>query len=255
MYPNVDETTPHINAPTQFVRGAQFFFAGLRLLFRERQLLLLSLVPLLLTVVMLTVLAFLFAWVVSGLLLGLFSVFLGLDGSVAPQFQYGVQLLAFLLGLFLATTVYLPLARVLLAPFSEALSRKTHQLTHSGVHYQLPLGWLRAMWEGLKLVSLQFVVLLFGFAISLILPVAGHLLLVALTVIVCGMDYLDVPLSARGLSLRSKLGLLWRHKALVAGFAASAYLLLLIPFINVLSLPVGVVGATLLTDQLRQGVD
>jgi uncharacterized protein involved in cysteine biosynthesis len=53
--------------------------------------------------------------------------------------------------------------------------------------------------------------------------------------------------------LRAKLGVIWRNKFLAVGFGAAAYLTLLIPVINMLALPVGVVGATLLIDSLEAG--
>lgn len=201
---------------------------------------------------MLVLLALFFAWIVGSLLIGIVTFFAGLAGqpkAITPELELTLQTWSFLLGLFFASTFYLPLARVLLAPFSETLCRKTHELTHAGVRYQSSLGWARAMWEGLKLVSLQLLVLLVGLVISFGLPVIGHLFLMLLTMVLCGMDYLDVPLSARGLPLRAKLSLLWEHKLLVCGFAAAGYVLLYIPLINILSLPVGVIGATLLTDQ------
>ncbi|MBI1762458.1 MAG: EI24 domain-containing protein [Acidobacteria bacterium] len=252
MYPNAQPTTPASGALDQLWLGAKHFFAGLNLLFRQRQLLWLSLVPLMLTVVMLVVLAAFFAWVVGGLLVGIATFLAGLAGQpkgVSPELALTLQAWSFLLGLFFASTFYLPLARVLLAPFSETLCRKTHELTHSGTRYQSSLGWARAMWEGLKLVALQLAVLLVGLVISFGLPVIGQLFLMLLTMVLCGMDYLDVPLAARGLPLRAKLGLLWRHKLLACGFAAAGYVLLYIPLVNILSLPVGVIGATLLTDQ------
>ncbi|MGH9936621.1 MAG: EI24 domain-containing protein, partial [Blastocatellia bacterium] len=58
-------------------------------------------------------------------------------------------------------------------------------------------------------------------------------------------------LSTRGLRLRKKLGVIWRNKSLALGFGAAAYLVLLIPVVNMLALPVGVVGATLLIDALE----
>ena len=45
--------------------------------------------------------------------------------------------------------------------------------------------------------------------------------------------------------------MIWRNKSLAIGFGAAAYLMLLIPVINMLALPVGVVGATLLIDALE----
>ncbi len=250
MYPNVQPTTP--SAFDQLWLGAKHFLAGLNLLYRQRQLLWLSLVPIALTIVMLLALAAFFAWIVGSLFIAIATFLATLAGEpkvISPQVELTLQTWSFLLGLFLAGTFYLPLARVLLAPFSEALCRKTHELTQAGVRYQSSLGWARAMWEGLKLVALQLAVLLVGLVISFGLPVIGHLFLMLLTMVLCGMDYLDVPLAARGLSLRAKLNLLWQHKLLVCGFAAAGYVLLYIPVVNILSLPVGVIGATLLTDQ------
>lgn len=250
MNPNIQTTTA--STIDQLWLGAKYFFAGLTLLRHQRQLLWLSLVPLALTFLMLVVLALFFAWIVGSLLVAIATFLATLAGepkAISPQLTLTLQTWSFLLGLFLASTFYLPLARVLLAPFSEALCRKTHELTHAGVRYQSSLGWARAMWEGLKLVALQIVVLLVGLVISFGLPVIGHLFLMLLTMVLCGMDYLDVPLSARGLPMRTKLSLLWEHKRLVCGFAAVGYVLLYIPLINIMSLPVGVIGATLLTDQ------
>lgn len=252
MYPNAQFTNSEPRAFDQLWQGAKYFFAGLSLLYRQRQLLWLSLVPISLTIVMLVALAAFFAWIVGSLFIAIAMFLATLAGepkAISPQVELTLQTWSFLLGLFLASTFYLPLARVLLAPFSETLCRKTHALTHAGVRYQSSLGWARAMWEGLKLVALQLVVLLVGLVISFGLPVIGHLFLMLLTMVLCGMDYLDVPLSARGLSLRAKLNLLWEHKLLACGFAAAGYVLLYIPVVNILSLPVGVIGATLLTDQ------
>ena len=47
------------------------------------------------------------------------------------------------------------------------------------------------------------------------------------------------------------MGLIWRNKSLALGFGAAAYLMLLIPVINMLALPIGVIGATLLIDALE----
>lgn len=240
MYQNAGTDFDSTNPPKDFLQGIRFFFAGLPLLVQHPRLLTLSLIPVALTIVLLLGLAFGSAWLIGQLL------------ATAPvEWRRFFQLIAFLLVLLLSFSLYLPLARVLLAPFSEAVSRQTHVLTHGAVTYQSSRGWAQAMWEGLKLVALQLVVLLLGFIISFALPVLGHLLWVVLAIATCGLDYLDVPLSARGLPLRAKLKLLWQHKALTFGFGLVGYLLLFIPVINIFSLPIGVIGATLLTDRLH----
>ncbi len=240
MYQNASANFDSSNPLNQFWQGVRFFFAGLPLLVKHPRLLTLSLIPIAVTVALLLALAFGSAWLMGLLLL-----------NVSDEWRRFFQVIAFLLALLLGYSLYLPLARVLLAPFSEALSRHAHVLTHGAVTYQSSVGWARAMWEGLKLVALQLVVLLLGFVLGFALPVLGHLLWIVLAIATCGLDYLDVPLSARGLPMRAKLKLLWQHKALTFGFGLAGYVLLFIPVINIFSLPVGVIGATLLTDRLR----
>ena len=50
--------------------------------------------------------------------------------------------------------------------------------------------------------------------------------------------------------MRQKFGFLWHSRALVFGFAIAGYLLLHIPILNLLVLPVGVIGATLLVNKV-----
>jgi CysZ protein len=161
------------------------------------------------------------------------------------------QAVVLLLALFLSYLLYLPLARVLLAPFSEAISRRTSMIL--GVSsLNKTLGWRHAMWEGAKLVMMQVVIGLSALALGLLLPpIAAPL---GLTVAICfvSLDYLDVPLSVRGLPLKEKIRLLRRNKALTAGFGVAGYLMLIIPVVNLLSLPVGVIGATLLVNRLNE---
>ena len=48
--------------------------------------------------------------------------------AVRVELRIVAQVLMFLLTLLIAYFLYLPVARVLLAPFAEALSRKTHAI-------------------------------------------------------------------------------------------------------------------------------
>jgi hypothetical protein len=62
------------------------------------------------------------------------------------------QALVLLVALFVSYLIYLPLARVLLAPFSESISRRTRKVL--GLKPELAaVGWSRAMWEGAKVVA------------------------------------------------------------------------------------------------------
>lgn len=224
-----------------FAWGLRFFFAGLRMFVRHPSLLMLSLVPIALTVVLLLLLAFGCAWII-GLLIA---------GWVPDDLRFPAQAVIFILALLLGYFIYLPLARVLLAPFSEALSRKTHLISMGDGGWRSDQGWARAMVEGLKLVFFHLFVVLVALGLGLIFPPVGAPLGILIAVFLGGLDFLDVPLSARGMPLGKKLGVVGRNKSLVLGFGAASYLMLLIPGVNLLLLPVGVIGATLLTDQLE----
>jgi CysZ protein len=218
----------------------RFFFAGLRMLIRHPALLALSLIPIALTVVLLLLLALGCAWLIGQL----FSEFLG------NELRRLAQAVIFLLALLLGYFAYLPLARVLLAPFSEMLSRKAHTI-NVGMEYRSGFSLGRAIVEGLKLASLHIVIALAALALGILIPPIGTPLSIIVAIFLCGLDFLDVPLSARGMPLGKKLGVIGSNKSLALGFGAASYLMFLIPGINLLSLPVGVIGATLLTDQLE----
>ncbi len=221
--------------------GVRFFLLGMRTIIRNPVLLSLSLIPMLLTLVLLVGLAVAGVWIVGRLL----GDIVGVGGRIFAQ------VLMVLLALAVAYFLYLPVARVLLAPFAEALSRRASVIDTGQASRRNGQGWARAMLEGIKLVAFQAAVALAALVVGLAFPPIGAPIGVAVAVFLGGLDLLDIPLSARGLRLRKKLGVIWRAKFLALGFGATAYLTLLIPVINMLALPVGVVGATLLIDALE----
>jgi CysZ protein len=208
---------------------------------RHPALLGLSLIPILLTVVLLFSLAFGVAWLVGGMI----------ADALGDNLRILAQAIIFVLALLVGYFLYLPLARVLLAPFAEALSRRAHAINTGSKLPQSGLGWVRAMWEGLKLVMFQMMIAAAALALGLIFPPVGAPVGIVVAVFFAGLDFFDVSLSARGLRMRRKLGIVWRNKSLALGFGAAAYLMLLIPVVNLLSLPVGVIGATFLIDSLE----
>jgi CysZ protein len=226
------------------VWGIRFFFSGMRTLVRNPALLSLSMIPMLLTLALLMGLIFGAALMVGRLI----------GDAVRVELRIAAQVLMIALTFLIAYFLYMPVARVLLAPFAEALSRKTRAISvPSGGRTirQNNQGWARAMWEGLKVVIFQAMVALAALALGLAFPPVGAPVGVAVAIFLGGLDFFDIPLSTRGLRLRNKLGVIWRNKFLALGFGAAAYLMLLIPVINMLALPVGVVGATLLIDALE----
>lgn len=221
-----------------FFWGIRFFFIGLRMLLRNPALIALSLIPIALTLLLLLALVFGCVWIVG-------QIF---SGWIPDDYRGFAQAIILVLAFLLSYFLYLPLARVLMAPFAEAISRKTHCISTGEIGFRSDVNWIRAIKEGLKIATLHIVVGGFALALNFIPPI-GPVIGIAIAIALCGLDFLDVPLSARGIEFNNKLSIVWRNKSAAFGFGAASYLLLLIPGINLLSLPVGVIGATLLTDQ------
>ncbi|MBO0725472.1 MAG: EI24 domain-containing protein [Blastocatellia bacterium] len=236
---NYDNRAP--NPLYHIVWGVRFFLLGLRTLVRNADLLTLSMIPMLLTLVLLMALIIGSAWMVGRLI----------GDAARVEIRIAAEVLMVLLTFLIAYFLYLPVARVLLAPFAEALSRRARVISTGRTIRQNNQGWGRAMLEGLKLVIFQAAVALAALALGIAFPPVGAPIGIAVAIFLGGLDFFDIPLSTRGLRLRNKLGVIWRNKSLALGFGAAAYLMLIIPVINMLALPVGVVGATLLTDALE----
>jgi CysZ protein len=191
-----------------------------------------------LTVALLIALAAASGWIVGTLL-----------GHQASQVRVTAEAVAVVLALFLGYLIYLPLARVLLAPFSEALSRKTFSFLCVGKTPATRLVWTRAMVEGLKMVALQIVIWIVVVSVGILIPPIGAGVGLAAAVFFAGLSFLDIPLSVKGYTMKEKLKHLTSRPGVTIGFGLATYLLLFIPVLNVLALPIGVVGATKLISE------
>lgn len=214
------------------------------MLFRYPRLFGLAIIPIVLTVVFLIGLAGAGAWWIGRGLEQ--SEMLPADGRLL------LQALTMLLVFFIAYLIYLPLTRIFLAPFSEKLSRKTTELNGNSNKNDSNLGVFKSIWEGVKLVTLQFILVGIILLVTLFFPPIGVPVGIFMTICFCGVDLVDVPLSVNGMSFRQKVRFWWGNRAMVLGFAVAAYLLLHVPLVNLLALPVGVIGGTLLVNHIER---
>lgn len=222
------------------IRGVGFYLSGVKMLRRHPSLLAISLIPIGATVLLLLGLATAAAWGIGELTNGLLS----------GPWRYLAQAIILILGLLIGWFIYLPLARILLAPFAESLSRRTMRIV--GDEPTTAVDNWRALREGARLVALQIVITLAGMALSALFPPVAIPIGLTLAVMMASLDFIDVPLSVSGWSLRQKLALLGHNKALTAGFGAAACASLLVPGLNLLLLPAGIIGATLLSRSITE---
>jgi CysZ protein len=165
------------------------------------------------------------------------------------------------LALLLGATVVLVMSFTVIAqiigqPFYERISdRVEHQLG------ALPTGADMPWWRSFPRASLESLLLLaltLGCTAPLfvlgLFPVVGQTVVPVLQALVAGfflaVELLAIPLERRGLHLAGRLRFVWRHRAQTLAFGVTAFLLFLVPLMNLLAMPGAVVGATLLVRRL-----
>ena len=165
------------------------------------------------------------------------------------------------LALLLGSTVVLVMSFTVIAqiigqPFYERISdRIEHQLGAplAGADAAWWRTFPRASLESLLLLGLTLVCTAPLFLLGLF-PVLGQTVVPVVQALVAGfflaVELLAIPLERRGLHLAGRLRFVWRHRAQTLGFGVTAFLLFLIPLMNLLAMPGAVVGATLLVRRL-----
>ncbi len=174
------------------------------------------------------------------------------DETLGSWGQIGSWMVTVLLGL-VGLLASLLLALVLAQPLSgfalEAIAR-AQELALTGQTAPAP-SFLAALISGLKVALVTLVV---GgsawtalFVISLLFPPAVVVTLPLKFLVgawLLAWDFLDYPLSLRGLGVRARLRWAGRHGATFTAFGLIWATLLLVPGIFLLALPMGVAGAT-----------
>jgi CysZ protein len=166
--------------------------------------------------------------------------------------------LALLLGSMAVLVVsFTVIAQIIGQPFYERISdRVEHRLGAP------PPGAGAPWWRSFPRASLESALLL-GLTLACtaplfvlgLFPVLGQTVVPVLQALVGGfflaVELLAIPLERRGVHLAGRLRFVWRHRGQTLGFGVTAFLLFLVPLMNVLAMPGAVVGATLLVRRLR----
>lgn len=223
-----------------YFNGIRFFLTSLTYVLTTRGVKRHITVPIVLSVVLLVFLI--------GGTLALATWLAGPAGEGAgAQFGRAIWQIALLVILLVgAYLLFFPLARVLLAPFADKISVRVETLAlGEPPPSQFELGAAatdagRALVEALKMLALQAVVSL----PLLVIPVAGPVLAIAAGVFFNGLGTMDIALGRKRLRLGEKLALARRHLGFVLGLGTAVYIVALVPFVNLLAIPLGAVAAT-----------
>ena len=172
--------------------------------------------------------------------------------------------LALVLGVGLAYVLVLLVGGIVASPFNDALSERTEQVLTGQAEVPQPggtfIGGILASVGSTAAITLLYVLLMIPVLLLNLMPGVGTMAAAtvggALGAFFVAFEYADTVLARYGLQLRAKLRLLRANLALALGFGLGTSLLLWVPFLNMLCIPVAVVGGTVLALALldRPGV-
>jgi CysZ protein len=178
------------------------------------------------------------------------------DESTRTLVRVGAGLALLLGSLAVLVVSFTVIAQIIGQPFYERISDRIEDRLGAP-----PAGAGAPWWRSFPRASLESALLL---ALTLattaplfvlgLFPVLGQTVVPVLQAVVAGfflaVELLAIPLERRGLHLAGRLRFVWRHRAQTLGFGITAFLLFLVPLMNVLAMPGAVVGATLLVRRL-----
>jgi CysZ protein len=178
------------------------------------------------------------------------------DESSRTLVRVGTGLVLLLGSLAVLVVSFTVIAQIIGQPFYERISDRIERQLGDP-----PAGAGAPWWRTFPRASLESALLL---AMTLaastplflfgLLPVAGQTIVPVVQALVAGfflaVELLAIPLERRGLHLAGRLRFVWRHRAQTLGFGVTAFLLFLVPLMNLLAMPGAVVGATLLVRRL-----
>ncbi len=147
---------------------------------------------------------------------------------------------------------------VVASPFNEALSAEVERMvlkeSADAGGNRRKSGMLRDMWTMLKMEALRMSALLLLILLTsplALLPFIGFgALAIVYSVTIAlymAMDFMDYPLSRKGMELHERLQFFREHFPETAGFASALYVLFLVPLLGFLCMPMAVTAGTLLS--------
>jgi CysZ protein len=175
-----------------------------------------------------------------------FGVAPGTWGQVGSwALTVSLALVGFAVALLLALVMAQPLSGWALERISHAQERA--MTGHAGPRSSFLLSFLVTLQAVLLSLAVGGPVLAVLFTINFFFPPAA-VVTVPLKFLVCGWmlawDFIDYPLSLRGLGLLARAGWVWRNSGAFTAFGLAWAGLVVIPGVVLLLLPMGVAGAT-----------
>lgn len=232
-----------------FLYGLTLPLRAFTLIFRHRSLILLSILPVTITLTLyFYLISFMQDWSRARLLELIAAWGWDPQGVAAWLMLILTKILVVLAGVLTFSVA----ASIVASPFNDFLAEKAEPYTTPPLMPVPDQGWgLKAKLIGIDLLKTvaagvaSIVALLFSW-----IPVVNIVAFVVAFLLVT-FQYISYAQTRRGEGLRDGFGFLGRHAWACAGFGAAVSFLFAIPIVSALSLPLAVVGGTLLVARAR----
>lgn len=181
------------------------------------------------------------------------------DSWLLEILWYTLGVIVFALASLMAYFLFTPLGCLIASPFNDSLAGKSEQIFDPEIpQTEIPLS-ARAIFAtiGRELVKVLAIGLVMGISFLLnLLPGIGSVFSIVFIAFfgswVFSLEYLDYPMNRHGYKLSEILAIIRQNRGYCMGFGLGAMLLLMIPILNLLCIPVCVVGATKLFVELSK---
>lgn len=233
---------------SDFVRGLAAPFRAVRLLATQRQLRRLAMMPLAVNIVIFLVGVPLAVWGTISLVGGLVHG----SGFWGDLMRGVAQVLAAVAVIFASFFLFVIIGNIVAAPFNSKLSAAV-EAHLTGVS---PSGNTTVLTDATRSVTtalgrlVMFLLLYPPIFLTQFIPIVGVLLQPLLAALyaafMLSIDFSDFAFERHIDRFGRKVGFVWRRKPLYLGFGLVAVAMAIVPIINLLLLPVGVVAATIL---------
>jgi len=162
-------------------------------------------------------------------------------------------LLALLLLLVLAALIFVMLSKILAGPFNDLLSGRVEdlegiELLGPSTSIEAAVQFSKSLFQECKKLVYYLVVVSIMLPLNLI-PVAGNVLYAFFwgffSIWFLGLEHYDYPLGRRNLDFGTRRAFARQNLHLLIGTGSGVAVILLIPLINLVMIPITVIGATL----------
>ena len=217
-----------------FFDGLLTPFQAFRLLLSQRSLMLLATVPILFSILILTGLIWAFSAGFATWAQAQIGSTLGTVSTVIFS----------LILIFASIQVTGLIANLLAIPFNDLLAEKTEKIMKVSVPQRSGFGHLYRLARLDAVKTILYLVLWILFTIGTWIPVIGLVFFIGIALINT-LNFVSYPQSRRLLGFWSSIGWVQANAARSLGFGMITTVLLMIPLVNILALPISVVGGTL----------